>query len=200
MERLSVAIADWMINCGVVNKEDKELYVYASQSFIMSISPLFLAIFWGICMGGVKQGLVLIIPFMMLRKFSGGYHAKKAWVCLVCSGLLLAYCIRISLQLQYNWIWLLITVMSTVMLIVFSPIDHENRRLTQDEKRQYRKIVAILAVVFLALVMVLLLIHKNNYASCVSVGIILTAALQIPCILFGARKTEKVNDSILEGG
>lgn len=188
IEKCAIAMTDWMKNCGAINKEDKKLYAYASQSFLLSISSLLLAIFLGICMGGMKQSLVLIIPFMTIRKFSGGYHARKEWTCLTCSSVLLLICISVSMYMQYNWVWLLFTILATASLIVFSPIDHEDRRLTQSEKRKYKRIVVILVFVFLVLVLFLFLIHEDTYVGCVSVGIILTAALQVPCVLKQAKR------------
>lgn len=41
------------------------------------VSPLILAGGVGVGLGSVKHGVALIFPFMVLRKFSGGYHAKN---------------------------------------------------------------------------------------------------------------------------
>ena len=35
----------------------------------------------------VMEGIVMIIPFMIIRKFSGGYHADK---CLIISSIVIA--------------------------------------------------------------------------------------------------------------
>ena len=32
---------------------------------------------------------MLIVPFKILRQYSGGYHAPKAWICMVFSTILL---------------------------------------------------------------------------------------------------------------
>ena len=44
--------------------------------FFLLVSPLILAGGVGVGLGSVKHGVALIFPFMVLRKFSGGYHAK----------------------------------------------------------------------------------------------------------------------------
>ena len=39
----------------------------------------------------VVEGLLMILPFMLIRKFSGGFHLKSSTVCLVSSTLLLSF-------------------------------------------------------------------------------------------------------------
>ncbi|WP_277934420.1 accessory gene regulator B family protein [Parablautia intestinalis] len=62
-------MADWLINCKVVEETDKELYSYAVYSILLSLSPLALAIGLGICMGCVGRSIMIIIPFAIIRKF-----------------------------------------------------------------------------------------------------------------------------------
>ena len=77
MEKCTDTVVDWMIRCNVINEADKELYKYALHSLLLLVSPLILAGGIGFGLGSVKHGVALIFPFMFLRKFSGGYHAKK---------------------------------------------------------------------------------------------------------------------------
>lgn len=39
-------------------------------------------------MGIQVDGIFEVMPFLFLRKFSGGYHARHAWTCLVGSSIL----------------------------------------------------------------------------------------------------------------
>ena len=89
IEKSTVKIADWLLRCQVITEEDRELYEYAIYSIFLIISPLFLAIAFGFLFGVVWQSVLIILPFVVVRKFSGGYHAKKAGVCLISSSLLL---------------------------------------------------------------------------------------------------------------
>lgn len=100
MEKCANAIADWLVRCAMIDEEDKELYRYAAYSLILSISPLLLAIGFGICMGRVKESVMITLPFMLIRKFSGGYHTKHAWSCMICSCLLLFLCITEGLAVS----------------------------------------------------------------------------------------------------
>ena len=133
MEKCANAIADWLVRCAMIDEEDKELYGYAAYSLILSISPLLLAIGFGIGMGRVKESVMITLPFMLIRKFSGGYHTKHAWSCMICSCLLLFLCITLSSYITAGWLLNFFTIGATVSLICFSPIQHENRVLDQEE-------------------------------------------------------------------
>lgn len=183
MEKSAEAVACWLIKCGAIKDEDKELYSYAAYSFILFLSPLFLAVVFGLCLGCVKRSIVIIIPFMAIRKYSGGYHTKHLWTCLLCSSLLLLLCILFSFVVLFDWKLLAAMMMAGISLIICSPLDNENRILSPDEKIRYKKIAAILVVLFLLLSMSFYFMELHIYADCISTGIILSAGLQMPNVL-----------------
>lgn len=149
IEKCANSIADWLINCEVVKETDKELYSYAVYSILLSLSPLLLAIGFGIGMGCVGRSVMIIMPFVIIRKFSGGYHTKHAWSCLIWSCLLLVLCMVLSFHIKCGWVLALITVGAAVSLICFSPIDNENRVLSQEECGCYKMITTVLVIIFM---------------------------------------------------
>ena len=79
MERCTGKITDWLIKCGAIPETDRELYEYAIYSILLSLSPMLLALAIGALFGSAVQGVLTITPFVILRKFSGGYHANVAF-------------------------------------------------------------------------------------------------------------------------
>lgn len=183
IEKCAEAITGWLINSGAIENEERGLYVYATYSFLISISPLFLTILCGIFMGQVIHSIVFIIPFMVIRKFSGGYHAKKSWVCMLCSCLLLILCIYLISCIKWSMGFAVVTFVSAGSLMIFSPIDSENRRLDLKEKQSYKKMVFWLVGIAILTITLLYLFNLPMYAICISMGLILTAGLQVPCII-----------------
>lgn len=183
MQKCAEAVAVWLVRCQVIEEQEKELYCYAMESFVMFWSPMILALLLGTIMGRVKEGILVIIPFMMIRKFSGGYHAKNLWICLTCSSLLLFLCILISCSLSANTVLMLTTLAASLNLIIFSPIDHENKVLSIKERKVYQNVTGILTCSLYGVVMIMKYNGLRNEAVCISVGILLTAGLQVPCIV-----------------
>ena len=176
-------VVNWLIRCEVVEISDKELYRYALYSIFLSLSPLLLAIGFGIGMGCVDRSLLIIIPFVIIRKYSGGYHTKKSWSCLAGSSFLLLLCIKASFYLKCGWLLAVLTIGATVSLIYFSPIDNENMMLSKDEKLRYKRITIVLVFLILFADILFFCLGRYTYSVCVSIGIMLSAGLQLPCIL-----------------
>ena len=76
-----------------------------------------------------------------------------------------------------------VVLVSALSLICNSPIENENRLLSREEQICYKRITIIITVIFVLIDLLLLCLHMNSSAICISVGIALSACLQIPCIL-----------------
>lgn len=190
MEKAAEALADWLIRCNVVEETDKELYSYAAYSFLLNISPLILAAVIGSCMGSAAQSIVLILPFMIIRKFSGGYHTKHLWTCLLCSSLLMILCITISRFAECDVKLFILAIGSGFSLITFSPLDNENRILEQNEKTYYKKITTMFVLMFIFIGILLHLLGLHTYTVCIFIGVMLAAGMQLPNII--KRETESI--------
>ena len=188
-------IVEWLINHDAIESEDKELYEYALYSLWLLVTPLFLAIIVGLCFGGVIEGIVIVIPFMLLRKFSGGYHAKYLWMCLTGSTLLLSLCVWLSFYLKYDWKLAVITAIAGIGLGYLSPIDHENKRLSTEEKKLYKKVTVILTGMSWGAALLFQILGQEMYAVCISIGIMMTAGLQWPVALMKCLKVLKMTKS-----
>ncbi|MFR4136989.1 MAG: DUF4368 domain-containing protein [Anaerobutyricum hallii] len=68
-------------------------------------------------------------------------------------------------------------------LALFSPIDSERRHLNTDQKKQYRIITIFITIIFWVIYELLLYMEFEVYAVCIAEGIMLTAILQIPCVV-----------------
>lgn len=183
MEKCTNTVVNWMIRCNVINEEERELYKYALYSSFLLVSPLIFAGIMGICFGGVKQGIAIVLPFAILRKFCGGYHAKNLKTCILGSVLLLFLCIMLSMYVKYDWKLVITTIIASGNLIFISPIDNENRKISIDEKKKYKKVTFWGVVIFMLLIIFLSISEQYIYATCFSIGILLTAGLQIPCVI-----------------
>ena len=191
MERLTKGITKWLITNHAIEEDDRELYEYAIYSMLITIAPLCLVVVIGILMGTLVEGVFLIIPFMCIRKYSGGYHAKSFRACFLSSCGLLVLCMYLAARIEYAWWVSALAVVAMISLSVWSPIDSENRRLEIDEKRQYKKIAVLISVIFLFVHLLLLLLGLKEPAVCIAVGLVLSAGLQLPCVVQSLRNVLK---------
>ena len=111
-----------------------------------------------------------------------GHHSNHQWTCLLWSSLLLFLCMKLSFYVRCGLVLAFITFGSAASLTIFSPIDNENILLDCEEKKHCKKMTTVLVFVFLLLDIMCFFTRSYIYTVCISIGIIMSAALQLPCI------------------
>lgn len=198
ISKISTAVSEWLVAQGAVTVKDKNLFSYAIYSFLFGMMPIFIIVILGLLLGMLPEGLLLITPFMLLRKFSGGYHLKSSIVCTVTSTSLLTIsllAVRVVKTSSTNLILSVLVVLSAITLFLLSPIDSSARRLSTKERMVFGRIARVITSIFLLIYFMLVLFDQASIAAPIGVGIIIPATLQLPCLfqrLFFRCKTRDV--------
>ena len=159
-----------------LNQEDKEKLAYGLEGLYMSITKLVIIFLIAFLLGFIKEFIITLIFFNIIRFPGFGFHASKSIVCLISSTLLilgLPYLftnIEVSLTIK-----IILCIVSVITFIICAPADTQKRPLTNKKKRIIRKIAASsLAVIYSILIIVF-----NGY----EISNLLMAALLIETIL-----------------
>ena len=182
---ISRAVAEWLLKHGAISVNEKELYEYSIYSFLFTLTPLFLVLMVSIPLNMAVEGVLLITPFILLRKFAGGFHFQTPLPCIIVSTVVLLGClleIRVILEYGSFIIHTLLVYASIVPICILSPIDSENRQLSAKEKSAFHRIAIVLATINAALYSLLLILRTVEIAIPLGTGMILTALLQLPCL------------------
>ena len=189
MNRIVSLLSGWLIKYNAIEPNDRELYEYALYSFLLSFTPLVIFLIISGVIEMFWEGVLIVFPFMVIRKFAGGFHAKHAYVCMIVSTGLLGLCLYIVVHITIGWIFHVLVIVAGISIIIHSPIDSENRRLSESEKKQYGLITGFLVMSMILFYVVLVAFHFEYYAGGVVISLGLTALLQFPCVL--RQKLEK---------
>ena len=182
---VSRAVAKWLLKHGAISVNEKELYEYGRYSFLFTLTPLFLVLMVSIPLNMAVEGVLLITPFILLRKFAGGFHFQTPLPCIIVSTVVLLGClleIRVILEYGSFIIHTLLVYASIVPICILSPIDSENRQLSAKEKSAFHRIAIVLATINAALYSLLLILRTVEIAIPLGTGMILTTLLQLPCL------------------
>lgn len=159
-----------------LNQEDKEKLAYGLEGLYMTITKLVIIFLIAFLLGFIKEFIITLIFFNIIRFPGFGFHASKSIVCLISSTLLilgLPYLftnIEVSLTIK-----IILCIVSVITFIICAPADTQKRPLTNKRKRIIRKVVASsLAVIYSVLIIVF-----NGY----EISNLLMAALLIETIL-----------------
>lgn len=125
INRLSERVVSWLRREGCVEASEVPLFRYAAYSFIWGLLPFIIVTVWGIIFNALLESTLLILPFMLIRKFSGGYHLSNPGICFATSTILLGFAVwgLTVINSTTSSTGLSVAVfLSVVIICVFSPI------------------------------------------------------------------------------
>lgn len=181
MKLMLSKVIGWLIQQKTIESSDRELYEYALYSFLVSNIPLVFLVIASILLGKLFEGMLIVLPFMIIRKFCGGYHAKHVYTCFILSTGLVLSGFYIVNYLNCNYF--IMMVISGISIMFNSPIDSHNKRLDKSEIKLYKRITEMLIVSIIVLYIILFIIKCSYYAKYLAMSITLIAILQVPCIV-----------------
>lgn len=143
IEKLSKAIVNYQSEVGTIQKEDINVYQYGYTLMAEVILNVSISVLLGFALDQIKEVIFFLCMFIPLRSFAGGYHAKKAWQCVVLSNLSIVMTLGLSdWVIQYNisvFIYLIGEFVLGVIIVYLSPVESENKKLDLLEKKLYKK-------------------------------------------------------------
>lgn len=154
IKRLSENIASFLLRQDVIQKEEKEIYVYGFE-YIISIAISIISILvTAITLNCMIETIGLVFGFMIIRSVAGGYHAKTHFRCQLSS--YMVYLINIlmlcAIDRYLNSLLILkLSILAVLIIFAFAPIDHPNKPFSEEEfiifKKKSRQFVVALTVI-----------------------------------------------------
>lgn len=133
-------ITNYLICKKVIKDDDREIYQYGFEQVFSSLLNIATMLLLGIILGKIYQSLVLILSFMALRSYSGGYHANTPLQCYLLTVMSISAALSIMKFITIDrFICLGLLVLSSVVILLLSPIGTKNKPLDEIEKIIYRK-------------------------------------------------------------
>ena len=151
---------------------------------------LLLAAFYGILLGVAVESILFYVAFSLIRGYAGGVHASKESTCTLCTSLamlLAVVCIKLFMAFSSVALPLVMLVLSAVCILWLSPLDTEAKRLTQEEKKEYKKKSIIFTfIIFTAAILGLIFDMDRIFYPCV-------ISLFLECLLLITGKAAERN-------
>lgn len=170
--RISVKAAEAL--CKAINsKENYELYEYTIYITLSSIFHFITVAILGVCFGLFVESIIFYSSFIVVRKFAGGYHAKTPTRCFLVSLMInIAVLFAIKLLSGYSgWITDIICIVSFLIILLFSPVEHKNKPLNEREIKIYKRIAVTAAFILMTLFFLLKYFGLFNLANPICFGI-----------------------------
>lgn len=185
-ENLKIKFVQDMVNNGIIEKEDTELYCFGIDALKTYIGAVIMTLGIGILFGSFWESLIFFISFKLLRAEAGGYHADSRKRCnlisitmLICTlAIISVYATKISFA-----VLLICLICSVIVVFIFAPLPHNNKPIT-DTERVYHKRRARLFVLVESLVAMLLYSKFRDFSITVMMAEIDISLSLIAWLLF----------------
>ncbi|MBQ6230673.1 MAG: accessory gene regulator B family protein [Eubacterium sp.] len=181
--KIARSLTLWLKKHDAIEAELQDAYEYAIFNILHIIVPICIVICMGIAMNIFLESLLLFLPFLLIRKYSGGYHMKTARRCLIGTSIMLFLCIIMARHLQVGFLFVMLVSFGVISLMINSPIDSDNRRLTTEEKEYCHKKAIRISAFCETIFITMIAVGIPRISGFWGMGIIMSASLQVPVII-----------------
>lgn len=178
MDKLLDMIMEFVSKNKDFDSDEAEVVRYGLEMFILKAVFSAAALAVGAIMHSFWECLVFIILFSAIRSCAGGYHADTRIQCFIQS--VLTFVIVFAVLKVYTYFipqLLVSSVLFAISLWFFSPIDTENRRLSADECRTFRKKTRIFLCIEAIIAVISYLLDFGNISCAVMLAVITSGVL-----------------------
>lgn len=142
-------VIDWCLKKVQKNKkytkDELEQIEYGLVSIYLLITKLVVILLICFLLGIVKETLIFMILYNIIRMPSFGLHASKSWICLLVSSIIFVGLPIIMKNIDFNLITkTIIGLYGVIFMYLFSPADTHKRPIINKKRREIYKMLSVL--------------------------------------------------------
>ena len=192
MNLITNTILNFLVNQEVISdeSESREFYKYGLEITISSILNILLVVALGLLVHNFINSILFLIIFIILRTFTGGFHASTYVKCnlLMCISFLSTNYISLRLAPVINTkIAIIISILLLISIILWAPIENINKPISQKRKIRLKIYSMMLYSLFTAISIIF--INKN-----IKSGTIIIFTMIVVNILVLAAKIKELRN------
>ena len=183
IDKMTNMLTNFIIQHSNVKREDADIIAFGVKYGLITLAEILGMVVISFLMRELIPGAVILIAFISIRVYAGGYHAKTLPRCVVMSTILFTLII-----LGYKMLYLpiivkgLIALFLGVLILIFSPVENDNRRLSENEKKVFKN----RALLFYSISLIIFMLIKKLS------NILVWAYLMILVVLIGGIVKERM--------
>ncbi len=185
--KLAKSTAHFFYEKNIVKKEDEEVYAYGMELLYSSIFNILLAVVISAATNTFLPITIFIVTFIILRQYIGGYHAETHFGCISIFAVVLIIFSLLAKYTPVNFeipISIIITSISVLLVILFAPVEHPNKPLSNNDKIRLRK-NSILCIFIISIIIISMntFAITRRYGMYISIGIFVSSMAMLCEIL-----------------
>lgn len=166
-------------NNPLYNTSKLEEIKYGLESIYLTYTKIIIILLSSYFLGIIKQTLLLLVTYNIIRTFSFGIHATKSIYCLISSILMFIGGVYIAEFIYFPiYIKIIISLVLAICLYLYAPADTYKRPLINAKKRKKYKIIStILGIIYFLLIIIF---NKNFISNYLLIGMIESTIMILP--------------------
>lgn len=174
---------NYLISQNIISPNKKDIYMYGFELLFADILNFSVIFTIGIILCGFSPTSIYCVVFIFLRSFCGGYHSNTHLRCHICTiGVFIIFIVLFKvLTNNNNFVIFIIDLIAYIPILVFSPIEHKNKPLSEIN-RKHNRLVSIIAVPFLIFIAVFLQFLRLKEGLAISLTLWIVSLCMIPTI------------------
>jgi len=184
MEKLAVSLANKISSSLGYDNEKEAVVAYGLIALIQVSATILLILVLGILLGVTGEALTICFAVAILRKYSGGVHAKTAELCTVVS---VVYCVAMAIVAKKLLAGIYSSsLMLAAIILIFGisfwiayrrvPVDSPNKPIKTEKKIRRMRTGSFVILTAYLIISVLLYVFASRHGGLKAYGI---------CLLFG---------------
>ena len=136
-------------------KIDEDLFYYGWANFTHYFAYLIFTFILAFYCNCFKQTIIFLLLYIPLRKYIGGFHFSNNIICIFFSTLISIIPPLLSKHLFVSFRLVILT--SLILLIetfLIAPVDHKNKRLTNNQINLYKKKSIIIEFLYIGFIII----------------------------------------------
>lgn len=179
-------ILDFCITFLQKNNDYSELELkklrYGLEGIYLTLTKTIIILLVAFILGILKETLICLLFFNIIRYFAFGFHAEKSFHCLLLSLFNFVAIPYVLLKVNNSLVLnIIISLLCLVFILIFAPADTVKRPLKDKKKRIKRKIFTFLIGCLYTLLIVFL---KNSFISDILVSTLIITVIVINPITY----------------
>ncbi len=148
LEKVSDRITALLVSQGVILEEDSDIYSYGLALIISFLFNTVVMLIVGALVNRFIETLLFLAVFVLLRSFTGGYHADTFLKCMLITFSTYALVIALSSIDVIIPIYLSCLAIGFVIVLFTAPVEHPNKEISERKKVHHKITSAVMYIIF----------------------------------------------------
>lgn len=154
----------------MIQTDRRNIYKYGINQILNMLLNIATFLVIGLLFHMEFETVIFTAAYIPLRIYAGGFHAKTPFKCWIVSAVMLLLVLLVMKYADLSlYVYDMLALIGTVVILVLSPVEDKNKPLDKIEKKIYKKRCMWTLVAELLIFIILRFFQRNTVSICFEV-------------------------------